>query len=211
MKNKIIIGKLTSRKWVICDMILGSVLFVGLYYLLINMFNQFPFFQTTPYAMEGIRISLIIMIIMSYIVVPSYGIKQYIEIDESYLSYYAAFTLKEKYLQSWRLITNQPQVPDLQLKIDHIDHMTLLYSDVYMGWAQKGHSIIFNITLKDGTLIRLQPDNLYFDKENCLIGIEYMEKLGIIVKDPYHLKDALKDTNMRFAEYVEKARKDHES
>ena len=35
---------------------------------------------------------------------------------------------------------------------DDIKEITLSYSNVYMLWNQKGHSIIFNITLKDGSL-----------------------------------------------------------
>ena len=76
-----------------------------------------------------------------------------------------------------------------------------------MLWNQKGHSIIFNITLKDGSLVSIQPDNLYFKKENCLAGIEFIMKQGVVVCDPYHLIEALKDQTMRFAEYVEMVNK----
>ncbi|WP_050636831.1 hypothetical protein [Candidatus Stoquefichus sp. SB1] len=212
MKDKVIIGKLTSRKLILLDLISGLIGYVGVYYFLISLFKGNSFFQTTPYALGGMKIALVLIYMIATIVgLSTYGSKQYIEIDKTHLSYYATTHLKDRYLQSFRLIFNQPQIPDLQIKINDIDHFTLLYSDVYMGWAQKGHSIIFNITLKDGTLIRIMPDNLYFEKQNCLRGLEYIEQLGIHIDDPYHIKDALQDTTMRFAEYIEKVRKDNET
>lgn len=210
MKKEVIIGRLTKKTRVIIDIVLGNGFWIGFCWWFYNIFKDMPFFVQTPYATECMVSALIMMwVIHNIFTIPLYGMKQLIVVDDKNLSYYATPGLIQQFQQTLRLLLNQPQVCDLQISLQDIAYITLSYSDIYMGWTQKGHSIIFYITLEDGTLIKLQPDNLYFEKKNCLEGIEFIEKQGIEVKDPYQLKDALKNPYLRFAEYIEQVRRDN--
>ena len=208
MKKEVMIGQLVSRKRIMIEAILSIP---GIYFFAVMMINQivsFPFLKDNASIRNDVRIFILSMFTIIIIIASaSYGDRQVIVVDEHYFKYCSSQGLLAKYQQVIRNILQREQVYDIQIPLDDIKEITLSYSNVYMLWNQKGHSIIFNITLKDGSLVSIQPDNLYFKKENCLAGIEFIMKQGVVVCDPYHLIEALKDQTMRFAEYVEMVNK----
>lgn len=212
MNEKVMIGKLVKKSRILCELLLGIPGSIVFYYLFYSLIKEMPYFQQTQYALECMTIALIFICIISLILGLTWlGMKQVIIIDKENLCYYASQGFIQQVQNTKRILFNQQLVCNLQIKLKDIDYITLLYSDIYMGWGQKGHSILFNIMLTDGTIITLHPNNLYFEKQNCLEGIEFLEKNGVEIKDPYQLKDALKDPHLRFAEYIEKVREEHVS
>ncbi|WP_049945522.1 hypothetical protein [Candidatus Stoquefichus massiliensis] len=211
MKEKLVIGRLFKRSFIIIQIVLYPLFGWIFYTLIMNSIKNTTFITSTPYALMQMKIALIVILIVGFIMaIPGYGTKQIISIDHQRFRYCSAEGLIAKYQQFINILFNQEQNYEVNIALNDIKKITLIYSDIYMLWSQKGHSIIFNIDLKDGTLMKIQPDNLYLDKKNCLEGIEFMEKCGIQVNDPYHLKDALRNEEISFAEYIEKVRKDNE-
>lgn len=211
MKKELIIGRLVKRSSIIIEIILYPIFGYVFYSLVMNSIKNTTFINSIPHAFMQMKIALIVILLIGFIMaIPGYGTKQIIAIDQQRLRYCSAEGLIAKYQQFFNILLNREQNYEVNIDLNDIEKITLIYSDIYMLWSQKGHSIIFNIDLKDGTLIKIQPDNLYLDKKNCLEGIEFIEKCGIDIYDPYHLKDALRNEKMTFAEYIEKERKNNE-
>lgn len=210
MENKIMIGKLTSRKRIIIEL-LTTIPFLYIFRkMMYSMFEKSAFYLNYPDMLDvTINFILIFIVLAMIISLSSYGNKQIIVVDQKNFKYCSNQNIFSRYQQFYRIIKNKEQFFDIQIPLENIVEITLSYSDIYMLWNQKGHAIIFNLKLTDDTLIRINPDNLYFKKENCLKGIEFIESHGVLVKDPYHLKEALQNNEMRFAEYIEKVRKEN--
>lgn len=212
MNEKVMIGKTVKKSRILWEIVSGIVCSFVFYYLFYALIKEMPYFQQTQYALECMEIALVFICVINWILgVALLGMKQVIIIDQENLYYYASHGFVQQIQNTIRILLNQQQICHLKITLKDIQYITLLYSDIYMGWGQKGHSILFNIMLTDGTMIKLHPDNLYFEKQNCLQGVEFLEKQGVEVKDPYQLKEALKDPHLRFAEYIEKVRDEHVS
>lgn len=214
--KKIIIGRIRSRK----NMFIWLFIMVGIFIIPLYQFwlaldhldvSQISFYVVAPNAASILKGVVLVGIGLTIIgTVLFLGSNQYIQIDKNVLAYCEAKGLIAKVMQFINSCIHKDPIFDIQVNMNQIEKIQLLYTDVHMWMYFKGHSIIFDIELKDGSIVRLMPDNLYLKKENCLAGIHYMESLGIIIDDPYHLKDALRDKDMRFAEYIDKREK-HES
>ena len=210
MKKEVMIGRLTSRRRILIDFIICIPSFYCLYWLHYSMFSKSNFYLAYPEYLDLTFYCLICGVLIAMILATmSYGNKQIIVVDQTNFKYCSNPGIVSRYQQFFRILTNKKPVFDIIIPLDQIEEIVLSYSDIYMLWNQKGHSFIFNLKLLDGTMISINPDNLYFKKENCLAGIEFIENQGVIVKDPYNLKAALRNTEMRFAEHIEKEKNNH--
>lgn len=209
----IIIGKLKKRSYIIIKYIINFIMSILVYKVLSNSMKDLSFFQDNEFnAFMLMKVALIVMIIIEFLFEISFdGTRQIIYVDDNVLKYCSVEGLISKFQQFLNILLDKEQHYDINIQLNDIDRITLVYSDIYMSWSKKGHSIILNILLRDGTMVKLQPDNLYFEKKNFLVGIEYLESHNVCIEDPYNLKIALKDNTMRFSEYIDKMRKDNES
>lgn len=211
MKKEVMIGRLTSRKRIIFDVIISIPIFYFLHMIFFTILKKSYFYTNYPELLDvTIYFILTAILVAMLISSASYGNKQIIVIDQKDFKYCSNQGILSHYQQFYHIIINKEPFFDLQIPLVNIEEIILSYSDIYMLWNQKGHSIIFNLKLTDGTLININPDNLYFKKDNCLKGIEFIEQQGVLVKDPYHLKEALQNQEMRFAEYIEKVHREND-
>lgn len=206
MKKEVLIGKKMSRRRLLIKLFITLAITIIIAAGMMNLCQQYPFFQETPYALKGMRISLIILVIIMFFAIMGSGesLKQYMIITSNYLCYYSQETFISQIKAAFQTLLGQDITAKICIPISQIDSMTLSYTDCHMLWFyQNGHSIIFCFHLKDGTVLKIQPDNLYFIKENVLEGLQFLEQY-ILINDPYGLIKALKNKDMRFGDYVEK-------
>lgn len=210
MKNEIMIGRLKGRVRILCESFISLGLMFLFYKIIMNILKIWDYFTINPQAYVECEIFMAMIFVLAFLLgFSTYGNKQVIKITYDYFYYCSNIGLFSNYRQVWRILLRKDMNYEVKVKISDIDYISLAYSNIAFRLYYQGHSIIFNIVLKDGVMIKIQPDNLYFEKENCLEGIEYLEKNGVMIRDPYRLKDALKDKNLRFAEYIDRMN-DHE-
>ena len=203
MKKEIIVGKIPKLSNLIRNLLIVIIIYGFFYMIEVSSLRSymFPLLNFCLLCM-GILLVLIILI--------NYGAKQYFIIDHSKVRYYSYDGIVSQIKNVMCLLSRKEMIPCIDISLDSIESISLLYSDVTSSLYFKGHGLIYCITLKDRTLIKIKPDSFHFMNQDIVAGIELIKKQGVKVIDRYQLLDGLKNEAMNFSDYVERVVKKHE-
>lgn len=205
MDRQYIIGQIPQRKQLIIRFVVISLIYILMYFIFIHMLAATQFFILYPESLIGFKIVLIVgYVITVFAVITAISLRQYFIINDEEIQYYSNEGFLCKIKNTLLVLKNYKKEPVINIKLNQIDEITLLYNNITSICYFKGHSLVYHILLKDGTFVVINPDSFHFTDQNMAGGIDYLIRLGISINDPYHLLKGLKDPHIRFADYVER-------
>lgn len=203
MKKEITIGKIPKLSHLIRNLLIVIMIY-GFFYMIEVSSLQSYMFPLLNISLLFIGVLLVLIMLLNY------GAKQYFIIDHDKFRYYSYDGIFSQMKNMICLLSHKEMIPCIDLSIDSIESVSLLYSDVTTSFYFKGHGLIYCITLKDHTLIKIKPDSFNFMNPDIVAGIEFLKEHGVKIVDHYQLLDGLKNESMNFSDYVEQVVKKHE-
>lgn len=205
MKSEYMIGQKPKRIKILLKIVWVSIIFAFIYLLFTKMSEKNHLDVIEMSVLTGLKITFITGYILTvFSVLTSVALRQYLIIDHQEIRYFAADGFISRLCYTFNIITDKESKPLITIKIKEIAEMTLLYSHVTSSFYFKGHMLVYRFRLKDGTYVVIHPDSFHFRDQNIAEGIEYMQRSGVMINDPYDLLQGLKNPDIRFSEYVEK-------
>lgn len=205
MKTEVIIGQKPDLKKLLLKIIIYTILFYMLYLLMTTMFQTTKFVIENPNFLIGIRWTFLVMyIIIMLVILTGISIKQYIIINDLYFRFYASDGFLSQIEDTFLILFHKERKSLIEIPITNIKKLTLLYSDVQTSYYFKGHTIIYCLELKNGNIVKINPDSFDFSNDSILKGIEFIKNKGIEMNDPYHLIQGLQSKDMRLSDYIDK-------
>lgn len=194
MKKKIVIGKKLTRSDILQGFIITNI--YALILLIILAIMIFPIFDVSPQIKTILIIVLVLIVWMS--ILPIIGSTQRLEVSDEGVKYYYVEGALNQFKEIFHVLFNNEEKPDFNLPLNKIKIVTLSYRSTLSGFGLKGYSIILKFLLEDNNIIKFIPYNVVDEGNNDKLYsdlLDYLQKMGIIVVDPYELKNKLKSNN----------------
>lgn len=205
MKNDLIIGRKPRKFNMFIKLFIVSIIAFYLISAYEMMFTDYGFYKDYPNAMEGTLMMLYLgYIILVYAIITSLSIKQYIQISDDFFAYYGNNGFLSQALNTVDIIFNKKRKPLIKIQLNMIKKLTLSYSNTFTLWYLNGHSLTYCLELYDGTIIKINPDDLSLYKNDVISALNFLEEKNITIDDPYNLRKALESKNIRLADYIER-------
>lgn len=193
MKKKIVIGKKLTKGDILQAFMITNVYALILLIVLIAMI--FPAFDISSQIKTILIIALVLIVWM--FIVPIIGSTQRLEVSDEGVKYYYVEGVWNQFKEIFRVLSNNEEKPNFNLPLNKIKTVTLSYRLTLGGYGLRGYSIMLKFLLEDNNIVKFIPYNVVDDGNDKLYSdsLDYLQKMGVIIVDPYELRNKLKSNN----------------
>lgn len=128
----------------------------------------------------------------------------YWTIDKEYLSFYLIESYRDKLTCVYKSIIGKREDLSFKIKVKEMKKIKVEWKKTYGIWSYPIYLIYFNITLKDGSIVKFQPLKSVYNKE-LRDAMEFLkDQYDIEIDDKYQLLKILYNPKVNLADYISK-------